>query len=76
MLSTDEEKLNRRKDHFESVTNHVVSSEVPPFAPTTDTTSEIVMANLFPLVKQQELELEYKQSSTNLTWQLHCFKSF
>ena len=28
ILSTDEEKLNRCRDDFESVLNHVVSSEV------------------------------------------------
>ena len=32
ILSTDEEKLNRWKEHLESVFNQVVSSNVPPFA--------------------------------------------
>ena len=35
ILST-EEKPNRWRDHFESVLNHVVSSDVPHFAPTTE----------------------------------------
>ena len=35
ILSTDEEKLNRWREHFESV----VSSEGTPFAPTTETIS-------------------------------------
>ena len=39
ILSTDEQKLNRWREHFESVLNHVVSIEVPPFAPTTETIS-------------------------------------
>ena len=39
ILSTDEEKLNRWRQHFNSVLNHVVSSEVPTFAPTTETIS-------------------------------------
>ena len=38
-MSTDEEKLNRCREHFESVLNHVVSSDVPPFAPITETIS-------------------------------------
>ena len=38
-MSTDEEKLNRWREHFESVLNHVVSSEVPPFAPTIEAIS-------------------------------------
>ena len=36
ILSTDEEKLNRWREHFESVLNHVVASDVPSFAPTTE----------------------------------------
>ena len=36
ILSTDEEKLNKWREHFESAFNHVVSSEVPPFGPTTE----------------------------------------
>ena len=40
ILSTDEEKLNRWSEHFESVLNYVVSSEVPPFAPTTESISQ------------------------------------
>ena len=39
ILSTDEEKTNRWREHFESVLNHDVSSDVPPFAPTTETIS-------------------------------------
>ena len=39
ILSTDKEQLNRWRKHFESVLNHVVSSEVPSFAPTTETIS-------------------------------------
>ena len=39
ILSTDEEEQNRWREHFESVLNHVVSSDVPPFAPTTETIS-------------------------------------
>ena len=39
ILFTDEEKLNRLIEHFESVLNHVVSSDVPPFAPTTESIS-------------------------------------
>ena len=39
ILSTDDEKLNRWREHFESVLNHVMSSDVPPFAPTTQTIS-------------------------------------
>ena len=39
ILSTDEEKLNRWREHFESVLNHIVSREVPPFAPNTETIS-------------------------------------
>ena len=35
ILSTDEEQLNRCREHVESVLNHVISSEVSPFAPTT-----------------------------------------
>ena len=37
-MSTDEEKLNRWREQW-SVLNHVVSSDVPPFAPTTETIS-------------------------------------
>ena len=86
ILSTDEDKLNRRREHFESMLNHVVSSDVAPFAPTTEPISSArsipqtlssksemsLPSNLFPLVKPQEL-MEYKQSSTNLTltWQLN-----
>ena len=36
ILSTDEEKLNRWREHFEYVLNHAVSSEIPAFAPSTD----------------------------------------
>ena len=39
ILSIDEEKLNRWIEHFESVLNHVVSSDVPAFAPSTETIS-------------------------------------
>ena len=39
ILSTDEGKLNRWREHFGSVLNHVVSSDVSPFAPTTETIS-------------------------------------
>ena len=39
ILSTDEEKLNRCREHFESVLTHIVSSDIPPFAPTTETIS-------------------------------------
>ena len=39
ILSTDEEEQNRWREHFESVLNHVVSSDTPPFAPTTETIS-------------------------------------
>ena len=39
ILVTDEEKLNRWREHFDSVFNHVVLSNVPPFAPTTETIS-------------------------------------
>ena len=39
ILSTDEEKLNRWREHFESLLNHVVSSDVPAFDPTTETIS-------------------------------------
>ena len=39
ILSTDEEKLNRWRELFESVLNHVVSSKVPTLAPTTETIS-------------------------------------
>ena len=35
ILSTDEEKLNKSREHFESVLNHVLPSEVPPFVVTT-----------------------------------------
>ena len=38
-MSTDEEKLNRWREQFQSVVNHVMSSEVPTFAPTTETIS-------------------------------------
>ena len=38
-MSTDEEKLNRWREHFESVLNHVLWSEVPLFGPTTETIS-------------------------------------
>ena len=31
ILTTDEKKLNRWREHFEFVLNHVVSSDVPPF---------------------------------------------
>ena len=31
ILSTDEEKLNRWRKHFQSVLNHFVQSVVPPF---------------------------------------------
>ena len=34
-----EKKLNIWIEHFESVLNHVMSSEFPPFAPTTETIS-------------------------------------
>ena len=37
ILSTDEEKTNRWREHFESVRYNVVTSEVRPFAPTTET---------------------------------------
>ena len=39
ILSIDEEKLNRWREHSEPVLNHVVSSDVPPFASTTETIS-------------------------------------
>ena len=39
ILSTDEEKLNRWRENFKSVLNHVVSSDIPTFAPTTETIS-------------------------------------
>ena len=38
-MSTDEEKVNRWREHFESVLYHIVSSDVPLFAPTTETIS-------------------------------------
>ena len=38
-MSTDEKKLNIWIEHFECVPNHVVSSDVPPFAPSTETIS-------------------------------------
>ena len=37
ILSTNEEKLNRSWEHFESVLHHVVSGEVADFAPTAET---------------------------------------
>ena len=40
-MSTDEEKLNKWRAHFEYVFNYVVSREVPPFAPTTETISPV-----------------------------------
>ena len=39
ILSTAEEKLNRCREHFESVLNHVVSSDVSNFAATKETIS-------------------------------------
>ena len=39
ILSTDDEKLNRWREQFESVLNHAVSSDVAAFAPTTNTIS-------------------------------------
>ena len=39
ILFTDEEKLNRCREHFESELNHVVSCDTPPFAPITETIS-------------------------------------
>ena len=39
ILSTDEEKLNKWREHFEYVLSHVVSSEVSPLATTTETIS-------------------------------------
>ena len=39
IVSTDEEKLNRWSEHFQSVLNHVVSRDVSPFVPTTETIS-------------------------------------
>ena len=36
IFSTEEEKLNGWREHNESVLNHVVSSDVPAFAPTTE----------------------------------------
>ena len=39
ILSTDVEKLNIWREHLESVLKHVVSSDVPPFAPNTETIS-------------------------------------
>ena len=41
ILPTNEEKLDRWREHFESVLNHVVSCDVPPFAPTTETISPV-----------------------------------
>ena len=37
IFSTDEEKPNRLREDFVSMPNHVVSSDVPHFAPTTET---------------------------------------
>ena len=39
ILSTAEEKLNTSREHFASVLCHIVSTEVPPFAPTTESIS-------------------------------------
>ena len=52
ILSTDEEKLNRWEEHFESVLNHVVSSDVAPFAPTTETISPEAYHNLLPVNRE------------------------
>ena len=52
-MSTDEEKLNRWREHFESVLNHVVSSDVPPFAPTTETNSPARSIPQTPLSKSE-----------------------
>ena len=38
-MSSDEEKLNSRRELFEFMLNHVVSSDVPPFAAYTETIS-------------------------------------
>ena len=52
-MSTDEEKLNRWRQHFESVLNHIVSSDFPPFAPTTEPISPARSIPQTPLSKSE-----------------------
>ena len=55
IFSTDEEKLNTRREHFESVLHHVVSSEVSPFAPTIETTSPARTIRQIPTSKSETI---------------------
>ena len=89
ILSTDEEKLNECSEHFESALNHVVSSDVPPFAPTTETISPAKILPQTPSSKPEIVaaikSLPYVTAAAvdgmsaefyRSNWQLKCLNPF
>ena len=53
ILSTDEEKLNRCREHCESMLNHVETTDAPPFAATTEPISPARSIPQIPSTKQK-----------------------